>query len=154
MLTATGGGKSHQLDLYVAAGQSQQQYYLTTAVSPSVGGSISLGSGWYNNGSYVQITASPAGNYQFSGWTGVDSSNGTTGYLTIHSNRSVTANFSAATGTSGVDGSGPNLTTVSTIVPNFPMSHDLRMVCRAFPLNRVCSSIERQSIQIPHFLLQ
>jgi len=96
-VTATGGGKSHQLNLYLYVGQSQQQYYLTTAVSPSAGGYISPGSGWYNSGSYVTISATPASGYQFSGWTGVDSSSGPTGYVTMNSNRNVTANFSQTT---------------------------------------------------------
>ncbi|MBI1898768.1 MAG: hypothetical protein HYS04_19870 [Acidobacteria bacterium] len=32
-----------------------QQYYLTTSVSPSGGGTISPASGWYNSGTVVQI---------------------------------------------------------------------------------------------------
>ncbi len=44
-----------------------QQYYLTTAVNPSGGGTISPVSGWYNSGSPVTITATPYSGYQFSG---------------------------------------------------------------------------------------
>jgi hypothetical protein len=36
---------------------ASQQYYLTTAVSPSGGGTISPTSGWYNSGAVVQIIA-------------------------------------------------------------------------------------------------
>ncbi len=49
---ASGGGKSHQLYLYLLVTQTQQ-YSLTTAVSPFGGGAISPTSGWYNAGSSV-----------------------------------------------------------------------------------------------------
>jgi uncharacterized repeat protein (TIGR02543 family) len=39
------------------------------------------------------ITASAGAGYQFSGWTGVDSSNGPIGYVTMTANRNVTAIF-------------------------------------------------------------
>jgi uncharacterized repeat protein (TIGR02543 family) len=110
-LTCTSSNNSAEVNaLQIVAGGSPQQYYLTTAVSPSGAGSISPASGWYNSGSYVTITASPASGYQFSGWTGVDSSNGTTGYVTMNGNRSVTANFTPTstyyTLTTGVSPSG------------------------------------------------
>ncbi len=53
--TASGGGQSHTLNLYLYVAQGQQ-YFLTTAVSPSGTGSVSPGSGWYNSGSYVMIS--------------------------------------------------------------------------------------------------
>ena len=46
------------------------QYYLTMQVSPSGAGSVSPGSGWYNAGSSVQISATPNSGYQFYGWVG------------------------------------------------------------------------------------
>lgn len=95
-VTATGGGKSHQLilSLYVSQGQ---QYFLTTAVSPSGGGYISPGSGWYNSGSYVTIAATPASGYHFTGFTG--SVNSSSNPLTIAMNGAMTetANFAANT---------------------------------------------------------
>jgi hypothetical protein len=84
-----------------------QQYSLITAVSPSGGGSTtpSCPSGClYTSGSQVQISATPAAGYQFSGFTGVDSSGGSVGYVTMNANRSVTANFTAAP---------PNITGIS-----------------------------------------
>jgi pectate disaccharide-lyase len=71
------------------------QYQLTTSVSPSGGGTLTFSPSCctYNAGTQVTITATQAGNYQFSGWTGVDSSSGATGYVTMNANRSVTANF-------------------------------------------------------------
>jgi Divergent InlB B-repeat domain/IPT/TIG domain len=86
---------------------ASQQYSLTTTVSPSGAGGTtpSCPSGClYTSGTQVQITATPAAGYQFSSFTGVDSSNSSVGYVTMNSNRSVTANFSA---------SPPNITGIS-----------------------------------------
>jgi hypothetical protein len=69
-----------------------QQYYLTTAVSPSVGGTISPASGWYNSGS-VQISASAASGYQFSGFTGSVNSGSNPLTVTMNSAMTETANF-------------------------------------------------------------
>lgn len=90
-VVATGGGKTRELDLYMLVGQNSQ--YLSTSVSPQGGGSIAPASGWFTTGSTVTITAVPVSSYQFSGFTGVDSSNGTTGYVTMNGPRNVTANF-------------------------------------------------------------
>ena len=59
-----------------------QSYYLTTSVSPAGGGSTtpSCPSGCaFSGGSQVAITATPAAGYQFMSFTGVDSSNGSSG---------------------------------------------------------------------------
>ena len=80
-------------------------YTLTTTASPSGGGTVSpscLGGCSYSSGSQVTITAHANSGYQFSGWTGVDSSSGSTGYVTMNSNRSVTASFTQTSG-SGAD---------------------------------------------------
>jgi hypothetical protein len=90
---ASGGGKSHQLTLYLAAGQSgPQQYFLTTAVSPAGAGTISPPSGWYNAGTQVTVTAAANPGYQFTGFSGA-LSGGSPGYVTMNTNKSVTANF-------------------------------------------------------------
>jgi hypothetical protein len=73
----------------------------------------------YNSGSQVTITATPASGYQFGGFTGVDSSNGSVGYVTMNANRSVTANFTAPgptiTGISPTSGAiGSNVTITGT----------------------------------------
>ena len=94
-VTATGGGKSHTLNLYLYVSQGQQ-YFLTTAVSPSGAGSVS-GGGWYNSGSYATITATPASGYHFTGFTG--SVNSSSNPLTIAMSGAMTetANFAPNT---------------------------------------------------------
>jgi hypothetical protein len=73
------------------------QYLLTTAVSPTTGGSVSLSpssaDGYYNSGTSVQLTASPATGMFFMGWSG--DLTGTTNPATIQmtGGRSVTVNF-------------------------------------------------------------
>lgn len=71
-------------------------YSLTTSVSPSGGGTVSPScpSGCpYGSGPEVAITATPSSGYQLTGFSGADRSSGSTAYVTINGNRSVTANF-------------------------------------------------------------
>ncbi|MBI1898205.1 MAG: hypothetical protein HYS04_16980 [Acidobacteria bacterium] len=70
-----------------------QQYYLTTSVSPSGGGTILPASGWYNSGSQVTITATPYSGYQFSGFTGTVNSGSNPLTVTMNSAMTETANF-------------------------------------------------------------
>jgi uncharacterized repeat protein (TIGR02543 family) len=67
-------------------------YTLTTSASPTAGGTVTSG-GVYNYGTNVSITASPAANYRFSGWSG--SATGTANPLsvTMDSNKNITASF-------------------------------------------------------------
>lgn len=69
------------------------QYSLTTSVNTAGAGTVSPGAGSYSSGSQVTITATPAAGYQFTGFTGVDSSYGTVGYVIMNTNRSVTSDF-------------------------------------------------------------
>ncbi len=71
-------------------------FTLTTAASPTAGGSVS-GGGSYSSGSTATVTATPASGYTFTGWSGAAS--GTTNPITItmDANKSVTANFTAVT---------------------------------------------------------
>jgi hypothetical protein len=46
------------------------QYYVTTAVTPASGGSISVESGWFNSGASFQSVSSANSGWQFQGWTG------------------------------------------------------------------------------------
>jgi hypothetical protein len=46
------------------------QYYVTTALAPASGGSISVGGGWFNSGAHFQSVASANSGWQFQGWTG------------------------------------------------------------------------------------
>jgi hypothetical protein len=99
-LYADGGGKSHQIYLFLnVANSTPSQYSLSTAVSPPGAGTTTLNplgtGGWYNAGTQVAVTATPIAGYQFSGFTGIDSSSGSVGYVTMNANRSVTANFTA-----------------------------------------------------------
>jgi len=70
-------------------------YYLTTDVSPANSGTISPTSGWYSEGTNVQLSAQPAAgtNYSFSSWSGdlTGDENPTT--LSINAPKSITANF-------------------------------------------------------------
>ncbi|MCC6585757.1 MAG: hypothetical protein IT168_03485 [Bryobacterales bacterium] len=94
-------------------------YTLTTNVSPSGGGSITPNcqSGCsYSAGSQVQITATPAAGYQFTGFTGALSGTANPQFLTMDAEKSVTANFSTVAQyqlTTGVSPSGGG-----TIGPN------------------------------------
>ena len=46
------------------------QYNLTASASPSEGGSVSITSGSYEEGSNVTLQATPATGYSFERWTG------------------------------------------------------------------------------------
>jgi Putative Ig domain/Divergent InlB B-repeat domain len=73
-----GGAESHAITVPSAAAtytaSFTTQYLLTTHVTPSGGGTISLSpasdDGYYNAGTSVQITATPAGSHEFSAFTG------------------------------------------------------------------------------------
>jgi|GEM_PF-2308230 len=75
--------------------QQQQQYTLTTSVSPTGAGTVSLNpaGGVYTAGTQVTLTATPNSGYVFSNWSG--DLTGTTNPATIimNSNKSVTAVF-------------------------------------------------------------
>ena len=111
-VTATGGGKSHQIQLGALV-QANPNFYLTTATTPSGGGSISPVSGWRAPGEIVIITAVPNSGYVASGFNGTDSSSGSTGYITMNSNRSVTAIFSPLTSVAA-----PSLSPVPATYPS------------------------------------
>ena len=68
-------------------------YNLTTSVSSAGGGSVSPGSGTYDEGTTVILTATPASGYRFDHWEGDVSGTVTPTNITINSNKSVTAVF-------------------------------------------------------------
>ena len=74
------------------------QYQLTTAVSPSGGGTVSPASGtFYNASMVVNLKATPAAGYVFSSWTGpVASASSASTTVTMSAPESVTANFISA----------------------------------------------------------
>ena len=74
------------------------QYSLTTSAT---NGTISLNpaGGTYNAGTVVTLTAAPAAGYVFSGWSGDLTGTTNPATLTMNSNKSVTANFTAPSST-------------------------------------------------------
>lgn len=70
-------------------------YTLTTAVSPSAGGTVtrSPNASSYTAGTVVTLTATPASGYTFSGWSGSISGNTSPVAVTMDAGKSVTANF-------------------------------------------------------------
>ncbi len=76
------------------------QYQLTTAASPSTGGSVSPTSGgFYNAGTAVPLQATPAAGHAFVNWTSapgsVASPTSASTSITMNAPESVTANFAA-----------------------------------------------------------
>jgi uncharacterized repeat protein (TIGR02543 family) len=71
-------------------------YNLTTAVSPSGGGTVNPAAGVhaYAYGTVVAVTATPATGYVFSSWSGACTGSGACS-VTIDADKTVTANFTA-----------------------------------------------------------
>ncbi|MEM3566758.1 MAG: hypothetical protein QXK18_07805, partial [Candidatus Bathyarchaeia archaeon] len=73
------------------------QYYLTMQANPSGGGSVNPGSGWYDSGTQVQISASANSGYQFASWSGSGSGSYTgsanPATITVNGPITETANF-------------------------------------------------------------
>jgi hypothetical protein len=96
---SNGGGISQMIaapassTTYTAAFNTQ--YQLTTNANPAAGGTITAG-GWFNAGTPVAITASPASGYTFTGFSGALSGNGNPQTIVMNAPETVTANFSAA----------------------------------------------------------
>jgi hypothetical protein len=70
------------------------QYFLTTAASPTAGGTILPASGWNNAGTVVSVSAAANSGYQFSNFSGALSGNTTPQNVTMNAPATVTANFS------------------------------------------------------------
>jgi uncharacterized repeat protein (TIGR02543 family) len=66
----------------------------TLTVTAGDGGTVSQTGGSYDEGTSVSITATPNTGYDFSGWTGSETSNSPTISVVMNSNKSITANFS------------------------------------------------------------
>jgi len=74
----------------------QSQYELRTSVNPSGSGSVSpncTGGCWYDNGSSVNLSATPGSGYFFGSWAGGVNGTGNPVSVTMTSALSVTANF-------------------------------------------------------------
>ena len=80
------------------------QYQLTVAASPAAGGTVTPATGsFYNSGTAVNISATPNSGYGFNNWTGpVGSAASVSTTVTMIAPETVTANFTAATTTSGL----------------------------------------------------
>jgi uncharacterized repeat protein (TIGR02543 family) len=68
-------------------------YTLTITINPAEGGSVSPGSGTFDTGSNITLTATPAIGYRFDHWEGAASGNATSVTITMDANKSVTAVF-------------------------------------------------------------
>ena len=70
-------------------------YTLTTAVSPTSSGTVTLNpaGGTYSSGTVVAMTANPAAHYHFVNWTGSVTGTVSPTNVTMDANKSVTANF-------------------------------------------------------------
>ncbi len=72
------------------------QYSLTTAVSPSGGGTVTpSGTNWYNSGQSVSVSATASSGYNFTGWSGDLSGSTNPTSLTMNGPKSITATFVA-----------------------------------------------------------
>ena len=69
-------------------GNYETQYFLTTSVNPSVGGTISPNSEWFGSGNQITITATANTGYTFAGFTGT----GTGSYTGSASSTQITLN--------------------------------------------------------------
>jgi len=87
------------LELKPQSGAGPAQYTLTANASGS--GSVSLNplptNGTYDAGATVQLTATPAAGFQFSGWSGDLSGSTSPATITMDGNKTITATFTAIT---------------------------------------------------------
>lgn len=73
-------------------GSTSSTYTITTNASPSYGGTVS-GSGTYNSGKTIELTATPADGYYLKGWLDDEGITSTTRYVTVYGNTTYTAIF-------------------------------------------------------------
>lgn len=75
----------------------KEMFTLTTNVTPVGGGSVSPADGSFEPGEVVELTATPAANFVFQGWTGDITSSDNPVNVTMDSNKDVTAVFAPIT---------------------------------------------------------
>lgn len=80
------------------------QYYLTEQASPSAGGSVTPGSGWYNPESIVNCQVNTNFGYKFVDWSGDLSGTTNSQSVIMDAPITVTANFSLLTAWDNVEG--------------------------------------------------
>jgi hypothetical protein len=86
------------------------QYYLTTAASPSGGGTVLPVSGWYNSQAVVPVSAAANSGYSFTGFSGALSGTGTPQNVTMNGAESVTAGFSVGISSVTLNSASSNIT--------------------------------------------
>ena len=73
------------------------QYQITTLANPPAGGAISPATGFFTEGTAIQVTATPNPGYPFTGFSGGLTGTANPQNLTISAVQTVTANFTAIT---------------------------------------------------------
>ena len=96
------------------------QYLLTTAPSPRAGGSIAPGSGYYNAGSLVTVTAAANAGYSLAGFSGAITGTTSPQTISLGAPANVVANFTAlapqlAVSAGAASVSGANVTVPLTV---------------------------------------
>lgn len=91
-LTKDNVANLYYISLATEGGTDPTTFTLATSVNGQ--GSVNPGSGTYEAGTSVSITASPSSGWQFDNWSGAASGTNATTSVTMNSNLSVTANFS------------------------------------------------------------
>jgi uncharacterized protein (TIGR02145 family)/uncharacterized repeat protein (TIGR02543 family) len=77
-------------------------YTLTVNRNPTAGGTVSpSGSSTHNAGTSVTVSATAASGYTFTGWSGASTSTSSSVSITMNGNRTLTANFTQSTPTTG-----------------------------------------------------
>ena len=100
-VTAISAGNFHSIALKgKAASTSTARFTLTKNISPAGSGTINAtppgGDGKYASNTVVTLTAIPATNKVFTGWTGAVTGMGNPIHITMNGNKTITANFTAA----------------------------------------------------------
>ncbi|MBY0505038.1 MAG: Ig-like domain repeat protein [Bryobacteraceae bacterium] len=95
-----GGALSHSITVASSplsiTGTFQTQFQLTTAAGPSNGGTVTPGTGFFNAGTVVNVSATPNSGFVFVNWTGaVANANSANTTVTADAAKSITANFAA-----------------------------------------------------------
>ena len=70
-----------------------KEYTLNVTVSPPEGGSVSPAMGTYKDGSSVSVVATPAGEYEFSRWSGDESGTSNVLNFQMNGNKNIVAQF-------------------------------------------------------------
>ncbi len=110
-------------------------YALNTSVSPSGGGSVTKNpdKSSYSYNESVQLTANPSSGYTFSNWSGDASGSSNPTSVTMNSNKSVTANFTANTYTlsTSVSPSGAGSVTKSPSKSSYSYNDSVQLTANA-----------------------